>query len=78
MIPLSAFKAAFADELRGLLLESFAEALKVGDHATNGQRIIQQMKRADNLLERCYYKLAGDPESNGKIEPPKSTAAKAK
>ena len=59
MVSKEEFIAAFADELRGLLLESFSESFKVGDHATNGQAMIRQMRRAQNLLERAYYKLAG-------------------
>jgi hypothetical protein len=61
MVSKDEFIAAFADELRGLLMESFAESLKVGDHATNGQAMVRQLKRANNLLERCYFKLAGQP-----------------
>lgn len=81
MISKEEFLAAFADELRGLLLESFAESTKVGDHVTNGKTIVAQMKRANNLLERCYYKLAGQSvepikPANGVLKQPVSTAAR--
>lgn len=76
MVSKEEFIAAFADELRGLLLESFADAVKIGDHASNGQKIIQQMKRANNLLERCYYKMAGQPPAKAPANGQPANAAK--
>ncbi len=58
MLSKDEFMAAFANELRGLLLEGFAEALKPGDFTRNGAFMVRQMRQASDLLERAYARLA--------------------
>ena len=56
------FLRAFADELRGLLAESFAEARhsRQTDHAANGHMIVEQLRRGQSLLERMYEFMSKD------------------
>ena len=58
------FKALFADELRGLLVEAFADnhlAEKAQTpgiaEAAKGRMIVGQFRKAQNLLERMYDAL---------------------
>ena len=46
----------FGDELRGLLMESFAEANRSGvtKHAANGAMMYEQLCRAKQLLNRIH------------------------
>lgn len=47
---------AFGDELRGLLMESFAEAHRTGltAHSANGLMMFKQLVRAKELLDKIH------------------------
>jgi hypothetical protein len=67
---LEELEAAFADELRGLLLESFAvaERGKSTDFSATGNQIFKQMQRARSLLQRIhafYVNHDKQPAGNG-------------
>ena len=62
------FKALFADELRGLLVEAFADnhlAEKAQNpgvaEAAKGKMIVGQFRKAQGLLERMYDALQPKP-----------------
>jgi len=68
------FVTRWADELTGLLLASFAEAKNYGESAKDGRFMIQQMKRARNLLERIYHDFAEPVPLNVPAKPTASNA----
>ena len=68
--------AAFADELNGLLLAAFAEEQNHSDFARNGRTMVQQMRRARNLLERIHAFMQDAPKPlplNGATQTVKGT-----
>ncbi len=67
----------FGDELRGLLLESFAQNEKtVGDMHTKGLQMRQQMTRAKGLLDRIFEAMEPQkpPLGNGSLLPKQEVA----
>jgi hypothetical protein len=53
--------ADLRSELRGLLLESFSEAKRMGDFMRDGRVITKQMHRANDLFDRIVA-VAGPME----------------
>jgi hypothetical protein len=65
------FLARWQDELNGLLLAAFVEERKGTDFARDGRFMVQQMRRARDLLQRIYCEEVAQPlpakpaETNG-------------
>jgi hypothetical protein len=59
-------------ELRGLLLESFSEAKRMGDFVRDGQVMTRQMHRANSLFDRIVAAAAPMEPLAPKPEPSKN------
>jgi hypothetical protein len=78
------FLAAWADELTGLLLASFAEEKKHAfDPARDGRFFVQQLRRARDLLQRMWEvdvkskePLPVKPQANGTLDAPARPAVR--
>jgi hypothetical protein len=70
------FLARWQDELNGLLLAAFVEERKGSDFARDGRFMVQQMRRARDLLQRIHSEEIAQPlptkasETNGPARKP--------